>query len=62
MAKPCKLCIGLLKKAVNEYGINIKKVSYSLNDGTFESCLVGDLKSDFITSGSRRILFEGQSL
>lgn len=59
MAKPCKFCVELLKKAVHEYGFNIKKVSYSLDDGTFESCSVKDLYNDYIPAGARKIIHRG---
>ena len=56
MAKPCYHCVKLLKRAVNVYNLNIKKVTYSLDNGTFESVSVDTLSNDYITSGSKKLL------
>ena len=56
MAKPCAHCVQMLKK-VGKYGINIKRVSYTMDDGSYETCAVSELENDFLTSGTRRINF-----
>ena len=55
MAKPCAHCVKMLKKAVNVYGFNIRRVSYTIDDGSFESCTVDELNNDFLTSGTRTL-------
>ena len=56
MAKPCLYCTKLIKKAVAVYGFNIKKITYSLDNGEFESCSVQNLHTTHISSGSKAIL------
>lgn len=53
MAKPCKYCVEMIRKAVYVYGFNIKKVTYSTETGEFESCLVKNLESEFMSSGTK---------
>lgn len=56
MAKPCFHCVKLLKRAVKVYNLNIKKVTYSLDNGKFESVSVDMLSNDYLTSGSKKLL------
>ncbi len=63
MAKPCKHCVELLKRAVDVYGFNIRRVTYSLPNGTYESTSVSELSNDYLTSGARRmIILRGGSI
>lgn len=56
MAKPCAHCVEKIKKAVYVYGFNIKRVTYSIDDGTFVSCSVDELENDYLTAGAKTIL------
>lgn len=56
MAKPCKHCVELLKRAVDVYGFNICRITYSLPNGTYESTSVSELSNDYLTSGTRRMI------
>lgn len=57
MAKPCAHCVEKIKKAVYVYGFNIKKVTYTTDDGSFVSCTVDELENDYLTSGTKAIRY-----
>lgn len=46
----------MIRQAVVEYGLNIKKITYSTDSGSYESCPVLELKSDHLSAGSKRLL------